>query len=105
MKPVQLLGKLYLIPCTLSNPGETTVVPEDVLPQSIKRTIDFIDYYIVENEKTARRFIKSINPEKKQPSLHISLLNKHTEVEDHYEMIKPLLNLVVLVWLIPVQLL
>jgi 16S rRNA (cytidine1402-2'-O)-methyltransferase len=48
------LGKLYLIPITLSNPGETTVVPEDVLPQTIKRTIDFIDYYIVENEKTAR---------------------------------------------------
>ena len=32
-------GKLYLIPCTLSNPGETTVVPEDVLPQTIKRSI------------------------------------------------------------------
>ena len=60
------LGKLYLIPITLSNPGETTVVPEDVLPQTIKRAIDFIDYYIVENEKTARKFIKSIHPEKKQ---------------------------------------
>ena len=56
------LGKLYLIPITLSNPGETTVVPEDVLPQTIKRTIDFVDYYIVENEKTARKFIKSIHP-------------------------------------------
>ena len=59
------VGKLYLIPITLSNPGETTVVPEDVLPQTIKRTIDFVDYYIVENEKTARKFIKSIHPEKK----------------------------------------
>ena len=35
---------------------------------------------------------KSINPEKKQPSLHISLLNKHTQVSDHFEMIKPLLD-------------
>ncbi|WP_338409204.1 SAM-dependent methyltransferase [uncultured Flavobacterium sp.] len=87
-----MLGKLYLIPCTLANPGEITCSPDDVLPQSIKRTIDFIDYYIVENEKTARRFIKSINPEKKQPSLHISLLNKHTQVSDHFEMIKPLLD-------------
>ena len=92
MKPIQFLGKLYLIPCTLSNPGETTVVPEDVLPQSIKRAIDFIDYYIVENEKTARRFIKSIHPDKKQPSLIISTLNKHTQVEEYLEMIKPLLN-------------
>jgi 16S rRNA (cytidine1402-2'-O)-methyltransferase len=86
------LGKLYLIPITLSNPGETTVVPEDVLPQTIKRTIDFIDYYIVENEKTARKFIKSIHPEKKQPDLKISVLNKHTEIAEHNEFIQPLLR-------------
>ena len=86
------LGKLYLIPITLSNPGETTVVPEDVLPQTIKRTIDFVDYYIVENEKTARKFIKSIHPEKKQPELKISVLNKHTDISDHNEFIQPLLR-------------
>lgn len=86
------LGKLYLIPITLSNPGETTVVPEDVLPQTIKRAIDFIDTYIVENEKTARKFIKSIHPEKKQPDLKISVLNKHTEIAEHNEFIQPLLR-------------
>ncbi len=87
MKPVQLLGKLYLIPTTL---GEMN--PEDVLPQTIKRSIDFIDFYIVENEKTARRFIKTIHPEKKQPELKISLLNKHTEEKEYLEMMQPLLN-------------
>jgi 16S rRNA (cytidine1402-2'-O)-methyltransferase len=56
MKPVTFLGKLYLIPTTL---GE--VAPDDVLPQTVKRAIDFIQDYIVENEKTARKFIKSIN--------------------------------------------
>lgn len=86
------LGKLYLIPCTLSNPGETSVIPDDVLPQSIKRAIDFIDFYIVENEKTARKFIKSIHPEKKQPELKISVLNKHTEILEHNEFIQPLLK-------------
>jgi 16S rRNA (cytidine1402-2'-O)-methyltransferase len=86
------LGKLYLIPITLSNPGETTVVPEDVLPHTIKRTIDFIDHYIVENEKTARKFIKSIHPEKKQPDLKISVLNKHTEITEHNDFIQPLLR-------------
>ena len=86
------LGKLYLIPITLSNPGETTVVPEDVLPQTIKRTIDFVDYYIVENEKTARKFIKSIHPEKKQTDLKISVLNKHTDFAEHNEFIQPLLR-------------
>ena len=59
MKPITFLGKLYLIPTTL---GESD--PNDVLPQTIKRTVDFIDDYIVENEKTARKFIKSINPGK-----------------------------------------
>jgi 16S rRNA (cytidine1402-2'-O)-methyltransferase len=86
------LGKLYLIPITLSNPGETTVVPEDVLPHTIKRTIDFVDYYIVENEKTARKFIKSIHPEKKQPDLKISVLNKHTEIAEHNDFIQPILR-------------
>ena len=85
-------GKLYLIPCTLSNPGETTVAPEDVLPHIIKRTIDFIDHFIVENEKTARRFIKSIHPEKVQADLLLSLLNKHTEIAEHHAMIQPLLE-------------
>ena len=85
-------GKLYLIPITLSNPGETSVVPEDVLPQAVKRVIDFIDDYIVENEKTARKFIKSIHPDKKQPDLKINTLNKHTEISAHHEFIQPLLN-------------
>lgn len=87
MKPIQFLGKLYLIPTTL---GE--MQPEDVLPQTIKRSIDFIDYYIVENEKTARRFIKSVHPEKKQSELKLSLLNKHTEESDYLKMMDPLLN-------------
>ncbi|TGD56814.1 SAM-dependent methyltransferase [Flavobacterium humi] len=81
------LGKLYLIPTTL---GEMN--PEDVLPATIKRSIEFIDDYIVENEKTARRFIKSVCPEKKQPELKISVLNKHTQTQEHLEFIKPLLE-------------
>lgn len=85
-------GKLYLIPCTLSNPGELKVNPNDVLPQTIARCIALLDDYIVENEKTARRFIKSILPEKSQPSLRLSVLNKHTNIQDHKTMIAPLLE-------------
>ncbi|WP_333601333.1 SAM-dependent methyltransferase [Flavobacterium sp.] len=87
MKPVTLRGKLYLIPTTL---GEMD--PHDVLPQTVKRAIDFIDFYIVENEKTARKFIKSIHPEKVQASLKISTLNKHTEITEHNAMIAPCLS-------------
>jgi 16S rRNA (cytidine1402-2'-O)-methyltransferase len=86
-KPVFLKGKLYLIPTTL---GEMN--PEDVLPQTVKRAIDFIDDYIVENEKTARKFIKSVHPEKVQSSLRLSTLNKRTEVSEYNAMIAPCLN-------------
>ena len=78
------LGKLYLIPTTL---GETEN-PFDVLPQTVKRSIELLDYYIVENEKTARKFIKSICPEKVQASLHLSSLNKHTQDSEYKKMIQ-----------------
>lgn len=87
MKPITFLGKLYLIPTTL---GEMN--PEDVMPQTIKRSIDFIDDYIVENDKTARKFIKSIAPDKKQAELRLSLLNKHTESSDYQKIMQPLLE-------------
>jgi 16S rRNA (cytidine1402-2'-O)-methyltransferase len=86
MKPFTYPGKLYLIPTTLGD-----VDPGDVLPQTVGRAIGSIDDYIVENEKTARRFIKGIAPEKPQPSLRISVLNKHTDASEFNEMIKPCL--------------
>ena len=66
--------------------------PMDVLPQTIKRSIDFIDHYIVENEKTARKSIKIVQPEKKQSELVLFTLNKHTENKEHLTMIQPLLE-------------
>ena len=80
-------GKLYLIPITL---GESN--PDDVLPQTVKRAVELIDCYIVENEKTARKFIKSIVPEKVQATLQLSTLNKHTEIAEHNQMIQPCLE-------------
>ena len=67
-------GKLYLIPTTL---GDTE--PLEVLPMSVKKIIEQVDHYIVENEKTARRFIKKISPRKSQPTLTIYLLDKFTD--------------------------
>jgi 16S rRNA (cytidine1402-2'-O)-methyltransferase len=82
-----VLGKLYLIPTTL---GEMNA--DDVLPQTIKKAIDFIDYYIVENEKTARKSIKIVHADKKQSELKFFLLNKHTDTKEHLDFIKPLLE-------------
>nr|WP_315187653.1 SAM-dependent methyltransferase [uncultured Flavobacterium sp.] len=87
MNAASTLGKLYLIPTTMGDCD-----PMDVLPQTIKRSIDLINYYIVENEKTARKSIKSVNPEKKQSELVLFALNKHTETKEHLDFIKPLLE-------------
>jgi 16S rRNA (cytidine1402-2'-O)-methyltransferase len=80
------LGKLYLIPVTM---GECD--PMDVLPQTVKRVVELIDYYIVENEKTARKSIKGVLPEKKQSELFLFALNKHTDAKEHLNFIEPLL--------------
>jgi 16S rRNA (cytidine1402-2'-O)-methyltransferase len=80
-------GKLFLIPCTL---GENE--PLEVLPISIKRAIEEIDHYIVENEKSARRFIKKISPRKQQPNLQIEVLNKYTEPETIPTFLQPCID-------------
>ncbi|WP_203256994.1 SAM-dependent methyltransferase [Hyunsoonleella ulvae] len=80
-------GKLFLIPTTL---GDTP--PLEVLPISIKKTIEDVSIFIVENEKTARRFIKKISPKKSQPSLEIFLLNKFTQPIELPEFLEPCLK-------------
>lgn len=68
-------GKLYLIPTTL---GATE--PLEVLPYSVKKMVEDITIFIVENEKTARRFIKQIVPKKPQASLKLLPLGKYVDV-------------------------
>lgn len=71
------LGSLYLIPTTLGDND-----PLHVLPITIKKTIEAIDIFIAENEKTARRFIKKITPEKSQTALTFFILNKFTDASE-----------------------
>ena len=84
---MQSKGKLFLIPNTLGDSN-----PMDVLPHTVQRAIELMDTFVVENEKDARRFIKSICPEKVQASLKLSTLNKRTEKSEHFAMIKPCLE-------------
>ena len=67
------IGNLYLIPTTL---GDNE--PLEVLPILVKKVVEEVDFFIVENEKSARRFIKKITPRKSQPSLKIYVLDKYT---------------------------
>ena len=66
-------GKLYLIPTTL---GDNE--PLEVLPLSVKKIVEATRHFIVENEKSARRFIKKIAPRKSQGSLKLFVLDKFT---------------------------
>lgn len=66
-------GKLYLIPVGLGDSH-----PERAFPPLNSKIIDSIDDFIVENEKSARRFIKQILPEKSQQKLRLKGLNKFT---------------------------
>lgn len=70
-------GKLILIPTTLGD-----IAPLEVLPYSIKKAIETVDHYIVENEKSARRFIKRMNPNKTQGDLVVNTLNKFTDLAE-----------------------
>lgn len=70
-------AKLYLIPTTLGNNN-----PLEVLPIKVKQVIEETSHFIVENEKSARRFIKKIAPEKIQSELVLYPLDKRVNVID-----------------------
>lgn len=71
---------LFLIPAYLSEES-----PKEYFAPIIKDYILKIDYFFVENEKTARKVIKFFCPEKKQSDLKLFLLNKHSEEKDLQE--------------------
>ena len=77
-------GKLFLIPTTL---GQNE--PLEVLPISVKKAVEDIDFFIVENEKSARRFIKKIAPRKSQQALRLSVLDKYTSEFESKSFIDP----------------
>lgn len=82
-------GILYLIPCPISD--ETA--PWDVLPAANRAVLDELDYFIVENTRTARRFLSKAGIARPIDTLEFRELNEHTaagrEVE---ELVRPLLE-------------
>ncbi len=86
-KPLNPKGRLYLIPTRLGDD-----VPLEVLPISIKKILEQVNHYIVENEKPARRFIKKVSPSKSQQSLIISSVNKYTDASELPNYLNPCLN-------------
>lgn len=67
-------GTLYLIPCPISD--ETA--PWDVLPQTNRAVMNALDYFIVENTRTARRFLSKAGITRPIDTLEFRELNEHT---------------------------
>ena len=71
-------GKLYLIPTTLGDTSETA----DVMPTSVNQIINTIDEYIVENEKSARHYLKKMGIKKPLQEIILHPLNQHTKANE-----------------------
>ncbi|MCK4569934.1 MAG: SAM-dependent methyltransferase [Bacteroidales bacterium] len=80
-------GDLYLIPTLL---GDSPV--GDVMPGNIKDTIGKIKHFVVEDLRTARRFLKKIDKSADIDALRFYLLNEHTKAEEVSTLLKPLLE-------------
>ena len=68
------MGNLYLIPTTLGESGTSHVIPTDV-----SAIVKNIKYFIVENIRTARRYLRKLDPQINIDDLHFSELNQHTD--------------------------
>jgi 16S rRNA (cytidine1402-2'-O)-methyltransferase len=78
---------LYLIPVTL---GDTSI--EKVLPSYNKEIILGIKHFIVEDVRSARRFLKKVERSINIDELSFYTLNKHTSAEEISGYLKPLLG-------------
>lgn len=86
-------GTLFLVPSLLNYD-----VPE-IIPPAVTNAINLADDFIVENEKSARHFLKIAGLKKSFQSLSFIVLNEHTDKKDISKFITPLTlgkNIVVL---------
>ena len=80
------LGVLYMIPVSL---GDDNL--DKVLPAEVMQLVQNLEYFVVENEKSARRFLSTIKTKKPVRELNFQLLNEHTDDKDLPKLIAPLL--------------
>jgi len=78
-------GKFYLLPSPLSESPA-----EKVLPAYIPEVIRDLRYFIVEEIRTARRFLKKVNPEIKLNETQFLVYNEHSGTSDLSQYMEPL---------------
>ena len=80
-----MASTLYLIPTQLSDENI------QVIPEYVKKIINTLDEFVVENEKSARQFLKKIGFKKPLNDVQLYLLNEHTASSGISSLLKPLL--------------
>jgi 16S rRNA (cytidine1402-2'-O)-methyltransferase len=80
-----MAGTLYLIPVPL---GPTA--PKDSLPANVLETIRPLTYFVVEEAKTARAFLKAAGTDTPLQALQIEELNEHTKADALDRLLAPL---------------
>lgn len=80
-----MVGTLYLIPVPL---GPTA--PKDSLPANVLEIIRPLTYFVVEEAKTARAFLKAAGTDTPLQALQIEELNEHTKADALDRLLAPL---------------
>jgi 16S rRNA (cytidine1402-2'-O)-methyltransferase len=81
------MSTLYLVPTSL---GETPF--DRILPAANTGIVSALRYFIVEDVRTARRFLKKANPAIDIDTLTFFILNQHTTPEELSGFLKPLFD-------------
>lgn len=82
-------GTIYLIPCPIADATPVW----DVLPEANRKVMNALDYFIVENTRSARRFLSKAGVERRIEELEFVELNEHTTDERKVErMLRPVVE-------------
>lgn len=74
------MGKLYLIPSLISE-----VNPLEVIPLGTKKVIESTHFYLAENAKSARAFLKKVVPYIQQSTIEVVQIDKHSSESDYFQ--------------------
>ncbi len=80
-------GKIYMLPCPISEGN-----PYDVLPEYNRMVMAGLDYFIVENVRTARRFLSAAKIGRPIEELEFAECNEHTTALDIEPLLGPVLE-------------
>lgn len=82
-----MTGKIYLLPITL---GDS--IPETVIPKAVIDKITTLRYFIVENVRTSRRFLRLLDKNFPIDNSQFYELNKHTKINEIDAFLTPAKN-------------